>query len=130
MTPPERDLARRLGIDEGQGIRPRAGYLRVVFDALIGAGFDVVGKDAERAGTVFVWIVIHDYDSFGALNGTAGIASGPLFNAVDILKADGILADDAWERTQGLVLTERGRLAAYLVRATLEDYASGSGSGA
>ena len=126
MTGPD-DLAARLGVKEEQGIGPKAEYMRVALDALEGAGFQIV-SDQKEAAVVFVWIAIHDYETFGALNSTAGLASGRLFKALDAMEMANLLTRRESEHRGDITYTERGRLAAYLVRATLEDFASGPGS--
>ena len=72
--------------------------------------------------------MIHDYESFRALNETVGVASGRVFDWLVALGTAGLLAHDGSERPTIWTSTERGRLAAYLVRATLEDYVSDSGA--
>ena len=121
MTEPERELAERLGIDEQSGLKPRAPYLSVALGALVGAGFALL-DDKEGCWHLFVWIAIHDYDSFGALNETVGVASGRLFTWLDELELEDVLVPQGPEGFWDWSYTERGRLAAYLVRETLEDF--------
>ena len=121
------DLASRLGIDDGREIEPRAHYMALAIDALVETGFAdaTVVRDPRHCWFVFVWIAIHEYTNFGALNETAGVASGMLFDWLDALVAAGMLLHDDTGRVDEWSYTERGRLAAYLVRVTLEDFASG-----
>jgi hypothetical protein len=130
VTEPERSLADRLGVDHERGMPHWRGapYMRVALDALAGAGFMgfVDDDDQEDRGSgcwlLFVWIAIHDYETFGALNTTAHIASGRLFDWLDALKRAGVITHPGSGQVTAWAYTERGWLAAYLVRTTLEDF--------
>jgi hypothetical protein len=86
-------------------------------DALKNAGFVDLVHSVSLSYT-FQWLVIHDVRSFDDLNDSMGIASGWIARQLGLLIACGYLAPPDGQCF--VKFTDRGRLAADIVRTTLE----------